>query len=84
MSLFSRDGLGRTAVYCTVVSLIEQLEEEKVIDVFQTVLRLRAVNPNMMYSLVRCLCVDLDINNDLPLPKTFCKASKRLTENKNP
>ncbi|XP_038048244.1 receptor-type tyrosine-protein phosphatase mu-like [Patiria miniata] len=44
------NGFGRSAVYCTLMSVMEQLQEENVADVFQAVLRLRAVNGSMMYS----------------------------------
>ena len=34
------------------MTLVEQSEDEKVVDVFQAALRLRMINRNMMYSLV--------------------------------
>ncbi|XP_022101762.1 receptor-type tyrosine-protein phosphatase T-like isoform X2 [Acanthaster planci] len=45
------NGFGRSAVYCALMSAMEQFQEEKVVDVFQAVLRLRAVNSSMMYSM---------------------------------
>ncbi|XP_038048236.1 receptor-type tyrosine-protein phosphatase kappa-like [Patiria miniata] len=54
------DGLGRTAVYCTLMSMTEQFQEEKVADVFQAALRLRLVHPSMMYSLDHyAMCYDV-------------------------
>ena len=47
-----RDGYGATSVFCTLMALLEQLQAEKAVDVFQAAHRLRMINPNMMYSLV--------------------------------
>ncbi|XP_038048243.1 receptor-type tyrosine-protein phosphatase delta-like [Patiria miniata] len=54
------NGFGRSAVYCTLMSVMEQLQEENVVDVFQAVLRLRAVNGSMMYSVDHyAMCYDV-------------------------
>ncbi|XP_022097853.1 receptor-type tyrosine-protein phosphatase alpha-like [Acanthaster planci] len=54
------DGMGRSAVYFALMSLLEQSKEEKVVDVFQAVFRLRMAHQNMMYSVEHyALCYEV-------------------------
>ena len=43
-----REGVGRTGVFCSLSVLIERLKAEGVVDVFQTVKRLRSQRPAMV------------------------------------
>ncbi|XP_071800236.1 receptor-type tyrosine-protein phosphatase mu-like [Asterias amurensis] len=54
------DGLGCSAAFCALMTLLEKFKQEMVVDVFREVLQLRAVNPNMMYSLEHYeMCYDV-------------------------
>ncbi|XP_033636915.1 receptor-type tyrosine-protein phosphatase T-like isoform X2 [Asterias rubens] len=44
------DGLGRSAAFCALITLMDKFNEEKVVNVFQEALRFRMVNSNMLYS----------------------------------
>lgn len=43
-----REGVGRTRVFCALSVLIERLKAEGVLDVFQTVKRLRSQRPALL------------------------------------
>ena len=43
-----REGVGRTGVFCALSVIIERLKAEGVVDVFQTVKRLRSQRPAMV------------------------------------
>ncbi len=54
------DGLGRSAAFCALMTLLEKFKQEMVVSVFQEVLQLRTVNVNMMYSLEHyAMCHDV-------------------------
>ena len=51
-NLFVSDGLGVSGVFCALVSLLERMKVEKVVDVFQSVKRLRMNRPGMVANVV--------------------------------
>ena len=52
-------GVGRTGTFVALLRLLRQLEEEQVVDVFNTVYILRLHRPLMIQTLVRAPCIGL-------------------------
>lgn len=51
--------MGRTGTFVALLQLLQQLEEEQVVDVFNTVYKLRLHRPLMIQTLVRAPCTGL-------------------------
>ena len=49
---FHSNGIGRSGVFCTIVSVVEEMKVENVIDVFYKVKSLRIKRPGMVQSVV--------------------------------
>ena len=52
-------GVGRTGTFVALLRLLQQLEEEQMVDVFNTVYILRLHRPLMIQTPVRPLCTGL-------------------------
>ena len=54
LSLFFRDGVGRSGCVATIMSVIERVKIEQTVDVFQTIKLIRAKRPGAVNTLVSC------------------------------
>lgn len=46
------DGVGRTGMFCSLLSAMEQINKEKVVDVFQLVNKMRSCQPSILQNFV--------------------------------
>ncbi|XP_033097034.1 receptor-type tyrosine-protein phosphatase epsilon-like [Anneissia japonica] len=65
------NGIGRSGIYCTVVEVVERMKLENVIDVFQTLKKLRSNRPGLVQNVDQYIfCYDI-ISNYLGCFETY-------------
>ena len=52
LPLTFRDGIGRTGMFCALISMVDSMRSDKMVDVFQEVKRLRMCRPGMVENVV--------------------------------